>query len=406
MTAQRTNKTCSAHDGVFCSECKRFIHAACAGLRIERPNGEDGEAFLVDPKSGERTALHVLTQDDTPWYCVRCAEKSSSPSVPYNKLDSGERGFAEKCRRVGLEPSSFPQSTLKARLRSLNDYITGLKEAVRDDAMVSRILDASPRPFPTHKPMDEDTADKMGRRLEVTLLHFDVSTCACCSRTKPFHSDKYFRPYRSFKPRHLNDPYHVAYECTCADVCGGSQFYSHGKRNDQKFYSAKHNNRSYRDGLADETLTECLLCDFCHKYNGSLQLGRPFSARNGYGPVPACLPSSSQHRLHTLLDSLTTAEEAAIRQVVPLQCILHLRHGNIANKGTTSCCFVFVSRTREQGNIIIKSTSLRNSIRTSAHQQPQEHKRAFAASKSGKSGNHKQQKHSCCLNSFLLFGLC
>ena len=75
-----------------------------------------------------------------------------------------------------------------------------------------------------------------------------------------------------------------------------------------------------------------------------LTYARSFSARNGFGPVPApkINDSTNQHirnwlELDTLLKNMTAAEEAAIRQISPLICMKSLRGGIIAAKGNTHC---------------------------------------------------------------------
>jgi hypothetical protein len=80
-------------------------------------------------------------------------------------------------------------------------------------------------------------------------------------------------------------------------------------------------------------------------YLPDLEFARGFSRRNGFGPVPKppnALPLEDIHisrfrALHTLLSTITAAEEAAIRQITPLISIVSLTHGNIGSKGNTSC---------------------------------------------------------------------
>ena len=78
-----------------------------------------------------------------------------------------------------------------------------------------------------------------------------------------------------------------------------------------------------------------------------LQFARSFSTRNGFGPTHVMNPTPIENnhnanfekcrRLHELMQSLTAAEEAAIRQITPLISIVRLDHGNLATKGNTSC---------------------------------------------------------------------
>jgi hypothetical protein len=76
-----------------------------------------------------------------------------------------------------------------------------------------------------------------------------------------------------------------------------------------------------------------------------LSLGYKFSQRNGFGPVPTIRPpadNESHHfavarELQELLSTFTSAEEAAICQIVPMLSIVRLSQGNIGAKGNTSC---------------------------------------------------------------------
>ena len=76
----------------------------------------------------------------------------------------------------------------------------------------------------------------------------------------------------------------------------------------------------------------------------------PFSRRNGFGKVHRPFEPSTEietkdqnfaiyHELYELLHTFTAVEEAAIRQIVPLQSIIRLGHGNLASKGNTYCVY-------------------------------------------------------------------
>jgi hypothetical protein len=80
-----------------------------------------------------------------------------------------------------------------------------------------------------------------------------------------------------------------------------------------------------------------------------LRHGYMFSQRNGFGSI-ANIPTdlfdiaedihiTKARELHFLLDSFTTVEKAAIRQITPLISILHCSQGNIGSKGNISCVF-------------------------------------------------------------------
>ena len=78
-----------------------------------------------------------------------------------------------------------------------------------------------------------------------------------------------------------------------------------------------------------------------------LSMGYSFSQRNGMGPMPVIPPAAvdveeppqltAARELRQLLSTLTSAEEAAIRQICPMISIVRLGQGNLAAKGNTSC---------------------------------------------------------------------
>ena len=80
-----------------------------------------------------------------------------------------------------------------------------------------------------------------------------------------------------------------------------------------------------------------------------------FSLRNGYGPVPdfktefpslTSIPSNTSDKqllsvkLQHLLNSLTAAEEAAVRRITPLLKLYRLTHGNMGVRGNVHCVWV------------------------------------------------------------------
>ena len=78
-----------------------------------------------------------------------------------------------------------------------------------------------------------------------------------------------------------------------------------------------------------------------------MQFGRYLSSRNGFGPVPIP-PAMDECRsemvrvwriIYDLVNNLTGAEEAAIRQIAPLISIVSLCNGNIASRGNTLCVY-------------------------------------------------------------------
>ena len=145
--------------------------------------------------------------------------------------------------------------------------------------------------------------------------------------------------------------YHPAWECKCQFCTSDSQFYSASKSSHINYYTTVHNGKNPWEFLGcNKKETNSVLCDDCHneiKFNNieDIKFARCFAFRNGFGPVPYPPPQSPNEdenftiyrKLHSLMKSLTAAEEAAIRQITPLISIVRLTHGNIGSKGNTGC---------------------------------------------------------------------
>ena len=320
------NAPCIKHRGIRCKgSCNRFVHYTCMGSSEE-------EIREVDE-----------------WRCIACTKLESSDKHWLGTKPSTMEGTIDRLRRLGIRCTDDPESiseldlktnSLNANKVAINKYVNALKQLVGDDAFVQKILDSSPKAFPTMKPMKEEVKEKMavyGRRFELQMLEIEIESCACCGIIKPNYANLWNQgaPTERFKRKHLVDKWNDAYHCSCTRFCQGNQFFLVTYEKQVKQYTNNHNRKI-------TALTKVRLCQNCSAdYNtaatATMELGRRFSARNGYGPIPTAVRGDAMFELHTLLDSFTAAEEAAIRMITPCISLVRLRYGNLGTKGNTTC---------------------------------------------------------------------
>jgi hypothetical protein len=286
--------------------------------------------------------LRDYSAGDLPFYCIRCWEEQKDAPAPWQDLS-----LAEKAVRLGLPLDDSISSSTQSRkvIARLN-----LLQQLVDAETVQTILDSKPRPFPTLKPMDKDARDKQalyGRTFELSMLMFDVKKCSCCGSTVPCNVDPLVVSMNAGKPfrlKHFRAAFHPAWHCQCDAFCRGGQFFSATRPKEMRLFSDKHGGHSPAQQLGVDA-PNALLCHSCYNSGDDLQLARPFSARNGFGPIPKPpLVHSFAHELDCLLKQLTLAEEAAIRRITPMVSIVRMQRGNIATKGNTSCVWKSVQR--------------------------------------------------------------
>lgn len=327
------------HEGLYCSgPCQRWIHAECAGLNIVN---EGGGTFAVSKHAddGIRVPINAESQGENPWLCAnyKAEDEKEKRILPFRSL----KGSQQKGARLGLKVDSWDVSE-RQKKRRIDDFIKNMRSVVGDDELVDSILDSEPRPYPSHKPVSPatDEASRLaGRLFECSLLLLRVAGCDCCGKTKPFYDDVKFRKKTKFHRMHLNDPYYDAWHCDCERICRGGQYYCKSSMWQKAWFEEEHG-QALEDTFGDPN---AILCSDCHKDNlggnETMILPRPFSIRNGFGPVPKPVPGTQAWRLREMLRALTPSEEAAIRQITPLLSIVRLKHGNIGTKGHTACAW-------------------------------------------------------------------
>jgi len=205
-----------------------------------------------------------------------------------------------------------------------------------------------------------------GRRTDISLLCYEVVKCDCCGRVQPHHADSKFPKKGSelpFERKAFVNQTFPAWHCTCLDYCKGSQFWPASRRSHIDLYCQKHDGKNPWDVLnCSKKSTNAVICHRCHSENSAakddhnkgkgtlsdMALARRYSSRNGFGPhiqPPPITPDEDAQitlfrELHTLMLSLTPAEESAIRRIAPMMTISKLTQGNIGSKGSTSCAFI------------------------------------------------------------------
>ena len=109
------------------------------------------------------------------------------------------------------------------------------------------------------------------------MYMFQSDICSCCGRVKPGHVDPYFPKNSPFERRHLLNPYHKAWKCTCPK-CEGCQFYCHQMKSHIQFFEDNHNKKTPWDFLGcSKDANNAVLCDSCYKEVNSTKIqGKKF----------------------------------------------------------------------------------------------------------------------------------
>jgi hypothetical protein len=365
---------CPKHMLIKCSNdaCTKQFHKACIAS-LQYIDIHDDVAL-----SGY-TCMECIFQQDL---------EEDDMAVAFNDLPADLDGHNEKLLRLGLFPiEPRGQNSNRTEVTQMKSIISDMKRCMTEEE-VNAILDSKPRAYPTAVKMSKEAIDKhvrWGRRFEISMRLYKVQTCDCCGRTQPGHLDSNFCSKDDpppFEQKHLMMKYTPVWRCTCWGYCKGTQFYSDRKPTHMEQFSINHNGQLPSEFLG---LTEpnAIICNKCYRNEltssqvsaggmpqspvfqicmdtaahdshfhyfiflttTELSLGYKFSQRNGFGPVPTMPPLSdheSRHfvvarELQELLSTFTSAEEAAIRQIVPMISIVRLSQGNIGAKGNTSC---------------------------------------------------------------------
>ena len=147
----------------------------------------------------------------------------------------------------------------------MNNTINVLKKCFSE---YKSILHNKPKPYPTPFAMSNLSKKKHtlhGRRFEVSMYMFDCESCSCCGRVKPGHVDPYFPNNSPFERKHLLNPYHKAWKCTCKS-CKGCQFYCDERRSHMYYFAANHNKLTRWDFLGcSKDANNAVLCNSFYK---------------------------------------------------------------------------------------------------------------------------------------------
>ena len=350
-------RPCPTHETVQCIGigCNKVFHRTC-----------------VAAMQGKRSHLEI-----EPYTCMECeAEVTSDPTFEHFTGRRGGRN--EQNRRFGI--LSQDSEDYRRDNRGAGELFKALRTDAREEVF-NAIKDRSPRPYPTAVHMRKDPIEEhtvCGRRFEIAMLSFQVGMCDCCGRVQPHQTDKFSDRGGAktaapvFPRKALTNQLHPAWKCTCSD-CNGSQFYAAKKTVHLNKFRDVHGCEPKNFVSLDPN---AMICQQCYDYPGretgqadprDLDFFRKFSLHNGYGPiqVPPLQTNGERNEIKTwrkgyaLMNSLTIAEEAAIRRVAPLMQITKLAGGNIGSKGNTSCVQVhskvakFLPNLPEQCKVIV-----------------------------------------------------
>jgi len=331
---------CAKHNLVFCSRCNAPFHAKC----------------IADY---QLTTIH----DIQVYTCMSCTTTTDGPDVSYQDIHAHSRNRLRN-HRLGLPyPEEMPQRrAIDHRRTALIPQLASLTTTDVFNAITGNV----PRAYTTSVNLLPEVMQNhvtQGRRFELSMLLFTVGQCSCCGRVQPGNIDE--RDNRKYEPpfeqKALINICKPAWHCSCRDFCKGSQFYAQLNKKQLQVYQTHHDGKSPWEvmGLPQDQ-PNALLCSKCHAFPDGknteeyLHYHRKFSLMNGFGPIhvpPPYTPREDVHyarsrELTTLLNSFTSAEEAAIRQIAPLVQITRLNMGNIGMKGNTACIQVQSSLNR------------------------------------------------------------
>jgi hypothetical protein len=217
------------------------MHDNNSRLHISYKKPRSGQNDDADADGDEHASVDIpLVGDDddegTPFYCLPCTEQKKQEETPdgdaaFGELTGGADQLEEKAMRLGYNIDAPPDGHKVERddnlHRKLNKYVENSRATIGNDGLVDQILASTPRPYPTHKPMDEKMRRLSaihGRRFEWMQLNFVVPKCECCGIVRPFQADSWYPQHGlgNFRRKHFNKQYHDVYQCTCRYVCKGS----------------------------------------------------------------------------------------------------------------------------------------------------------------------------------------
>ena len=136
---------------------------------------------------------------------------------------------------------------------------------------IQKIKNTQPLPYPSAVKMNASAIEKhvvCGRRLDISLMLYDLHKCQCCGRVQPGHSDSTFvdKNYSPpFKSQHLVNKHWRVWQCNCWGYCKGSQFFSDKKPTHMEVFKQHHMGQHPTDFL-NESLPNAWVCNTCYSH--------------------------------------------------------------------------------------------------------------------------------------------
>ena len=274
------DRTCICHDKIYpknCTFCKPNISLACnlhvliqcAGLNCQKQFHKSCICHLLRLDLSQDLEINS-------YMCMECTctqqATNDDVSSDFNTLD-----LDSQMKRLGLHSGPIG---IVHRLRDnrawLNALIRDMEKCIPPDR-VHQFKNTQPLPYPSAVKMNDQAIQKhvlCGRRLEISLMLFDVHKCQCCGRVQPNHDDSTFvdKNYSPpFKSQHLANRHWRVWHCTCWGFCKGSQFFSDAKPTHIEEFKQHHNGQHPKDFL-DVSQPNAWMCNTC--YNHELTLAQ------------------------------------------------------------------------------------------------------------------------------------
>ena len=267
-------RTCICHDKIYpknCTQCKPNISHACNLHILINCSGPN-----CHKQFHKICICHLLRLDLSQdleinsYMCMECTstQQASNPDVAsdFNTLD-----LDSQMKRLGLASGPIGDVHLSRDNRvRLNTLIRDMEKCIPTDR-IHQFKNTQPLPYPSAVRMNDQAIEKhvrCGRRLEISLMLYEVHKCECCGRVQPSHNDSTFVDKNNsppFKSQHLVNKHWRVWHCKCWGYCNGSQFFSDAKPTHIEAFKQHHIGLHPKDFL-NLSAPNSWLCNTCYSH--------------------------------------------------------------------------------------------------------------------------------------------
>ena len=135
--------------------------------------------------------------------------------------------FEKKCLNVGLlMPSKITNNEKQTTLIKLIHILSKLHYICPED-LYNYIINNSPKSYPSSTRITQLNSQKhnlYGRRLDTSMLFYDVSNCDCCGKIRINHGDNLLERENINKRFRLTRKKYNVWKCYCIKTCSVNNF--------------------------------------------------------------------------------------------------------------------------------------------------------------------------------------